>query len=181
MVRETAESTTDLVLRKPDVPDAASMYELAYRSEWTEAEPLGTYVNFCRDFAATSLVAVEMTGLTGFLLGYVKPRDPSSYFVWQAAVRRGAAPGNVAYAMLADMVLRVRSDAVRYFEVAVGADDHVLAEIVHRLALDQAVELGVTELFSDGETGSGHGAKMLYRFAMREAAQARQGGRADRG
>lgn len=176
VVRESAVRTTDLVLRRPDVLDAASMYELACRSEGTEAEPPGTYARVCRDFASTSLVAVDRTGLAGFLLGYVKPRDPSSCFVWQAAVRRGPAPEDLAYAMVAGMALRVRSDGVRYFEVAVGVDDHVLAAIMRRIAGDQSVELEVTELFSDSDVGSGRGAKMLYRFAMREAPAARMDG-----
>jgi L-2,4-diaminobutyric acid acetyltransferase len=54
------------------------------------------YLLWCRDFATTSVIAHLDGRPAGFLIGYLRPDQPTTVMVWQAAVdpvHRGAGIG----------------------------------------------------------------------------------------
>lgn len=75
-----------MTLEPPTLDDGQRLWALARISGLDLNSPYA-YVLWCRDFAATSLVARDRTGtIRGFVTGYVRPEAPDTYFLWQIAV-----------------------------------------------------------------------------------------------
>ena len=62
------------------------MWRIARDSQVLDLNASYAYVLWCRDFAATSVVATVNGELAGFVTGYRRPKQPATLMVWQVAV-----------------------------------------------------------------------------------------------
>lgn len=86
-----AMSPNDISFRAPTASDGAQVWELVERTPSLDANSPYAYLLLCSHFADTGLIAcrsVEGGGeeLVGFVLGYVRPDEGGTAFVWQVAV-----------------------------------------------------------------------------------------------
>lgn len=96
----------EIEIRSPTMDDGAAMWRLAAAAGELDVNSSYAYLLWCRDFSATSVVAVapDGTGLAGFITGYMRPDDPSVLLVWQVAVSPEHRRKGIAAAMLDEMV-----------------------------------------------------------------------------
>ncbi|TDQ55067.1 diaminobutyrate acetyltransferase [Actinorugispora endophytica] len=127
------------------------------------------YVLWCRDFAATTVVARDHTGaLRGFVTGYVRPDNPDTYFLWQVAVDPAFRGRRLARRMLDHIGDRVTERGIRRLEATVTPDNAASRALFASFARDRAADLSWTPLFERGHFPAGthdaHEAEDLVRI-----------------
>ncbi|MFF1375171.1 diaminobutyrate acetyltransferase [Streptomyces sp. NPDC058308] len=97
-----------LRLDSPAVADGAAIWRIARDSKVLDLNSSYSYLLWCRDFAATSVVARDADGEpVGFLTGYIRPERPDTLFVWQVAVDHGQRGRGLAGALLDGLTAKV--------------------------------------------------------------------------
>ncbi|MEU6225724.1 diaminobutyrate acetyltransferase [Streptomyces sp. NPDC047042] len=102
---------TDLQIDRPMVSDGAALWRIARDSKVLDLNSSYSYLLWCRDFAATSVVARDADGdPVGFVTGYVRPDRPRTLVVWQVAVDAGHQGRGLAGALLDALARRVGAE-----------------------------------------------------------------------
>lgn len=118
-------------LEEPTLLDGQAIHRLACLAGLDANSPYA-YLMWCRDFAATTVVARaaptagqqgDASTLVGFVTGYVRPHQPDTYFLWQVAVDPSHQGRGLARHMLAAVGARCVRDGVRYLEATVTPDN----------------------------------------------------------
>ncbi|MFJ6808749.1 phytanoyl-CoA dioxygenase family protein [Streptomyces anulatus] len=102
--------------------------------------------------------------IVGFLLGYRRPEEPDTYFVWQTAVSpRHGIPflGVKLFEAAAD---RQRERGARYVEATVSAEDKAILMVLKQYARKRSAEVADRVLFPSGWLGEGHHDEVLHRI-----------------
>ena len=112
-------------VRPPRVTDAAAVWELVEATPRLDSNSPYAYLLLCTHFADTSLVARLGGHLAGFVLGYRRPDEGRTAFVWQVAVAEAARGGGLASRMLDAWFAQCarRSDS-RFVECSVTPSNH---------------------------------------------------------
>ena len=106
---------------RPPVPsDAQAVWRLVEKTPDLDSNSPYAYLLLCSHFGSTGLVARAGGELAGFVLGYARPDDASTAFVWQVAVAEAARGRGLARRLLDDWFARcVRRSGVRFLEATV--------------------------------------------------------------
>lgn len=166
-IRDDASSTR---LRRPTLHDGAALWRIARDSAVLDLNSPYAYLLWCRDFAATSIVAEDTTGPVGFLTGYVRPDDPSVYLVWQVAVDRPARGRGLAASMLDRAFLDAhgRDDRVRWLETTITDDNTASRTLFGRFAERHGAALERRDLFTASlfptDSPETHAPEILHRI-----------------
>ncbi|MFE6161834.1 diaminobutyrate acetyltransferase [Streptomyces sp. NPDC056486] len=100
-----------LRLDTPDVADGAAIWRIARDSKVLDLNSSYSYLLWCRDFAATSVVARDANGEpAGFITGYIRPERPRTLVVWQVAVDQAHRGRGLAGALLDGLTSKVAAD-----------------------------------------------------------------------
>ncbi|MET0797106.1 MAG: GNAT family N-acetyltransferase, partial [Rhodococcus sp. (in: high G+C Gram-positive bacteria)] len=87
LLRGTPLTAPDAVkFRKPQISDGVRLWEIARDSRVLDLNSSYSYVLWCRDFAATTVVSDIDGRAVGFVTGYIRQDAPRTLFVWQVAV-----------------------------------------------------------------------------------------------
>ncbi|MEV0645202.1 diaminobutyrate acetyltransferase [Phytomonospora sp. NPDC050363] len=78
--------STMVALENPSVSDGPDLWRLAREAGSLDVNSPYAYLIWCRDFAATSVVARDEDRPVGFISGYTRPERAETLFVWQVAV-----------------------------------------------------------------------------------------------
>jgi diaminobutyrate acetyltransferase len=140
------------------------MWRIAADSKVLDVNSSYAYLLWCRDFAATSVVATVGGEVGGFVTGYLRPAQPDTVMVWQVAVDAEHRGRRLARRMLDDLADRLRDRGVRRMETTITADNEASIRLFTSFAegRDAAIERapGIPAgLFPDG-----HDAEDLYRI-----------------
>jgi L-2,4-diaminobutyric acid acetyltransferase len=100
-------------LSTPTSADGPLMWGLALESGGLDVNSRYAYLLWCRDFAATSIVARSGDRLAGFITGYRRPDAPDTLFVWQVAVGPDFRRRGLASRMLDHLVAALRGGSIR--------------------------------------------------------------------
>ena len=131
------------------------MWRLARDSGSLDLNTSYAYLLFARDFAETCRI-VEVGGETaGFVLGFRRPSDPKTIFVWQVAVDPDFRGRQLGLRMLRDLA----ADA-DYIEATITADNTASQRLFASLARSYDTALNrsgmfATEDFPDGQKAEG--------------------------
>lgn len=156
----------EVIFRTPELADGARMWRIASDSGALDANSQYSYLLWCRDFAATSVVGCAGDSVVSFVTGYLRPDAPDTLFVWQVAVdaahqRRGLA--RRALDALVDRVAQHRD--VAYLEATVTPDNVPSARLFTGFARGRAAALDTQSLFpSEQFPGGDHEEEVLYRI-----------------
>ncbi len=145
----------------PTVVDAVSMWEIADASGVLDVKPRYAYALWCRDFAATSVVARLDGAVVGYVTGYLRPEAPDTLFVWQVGVHEAARGRRAAATMLDALVARTGAE---YLETTITADNAASIALFSGLAQRCEADIDRTELFGHAELGADHDPEFLYRI-----------------
>jgi L-2,4-diaminobutyric acid acetyltransferase len=112
--------TERLQIRPPSQQDAAPIWSLVAESPELDDNSPYAYLLLCSHFADTGLVARIGPRLVGFVLGYARPDDASTAFVWQVAVADEARGCGLGGQLLDRWFARcARRSDVRFLEATV--------------------------------------------------------------
>ncbi len=107
-------------IRSPVAADARAVWQMVDGMSDLDSNSPYAYLLLCTHFASTSLVARAGEDLAGFVLGYARPDDASTAFVWQVAVAECARGRGLAHRLLDNWFARcARRSDVRFLEATV--------------------------------------------------------------
>ncbi|WP_280467669.1 diaminobutyrate acetyltransferase [Nocardia cyriacigeorgica] len=156
------------ILRTPEIRDGARIWGIAKDSQVLDTNSSYAYLLWCRDFAATSVVAEVDGRVVGFVIGYLRPESPRTVFVWQVAVdhdQRGRGLGVAMLDRLVDNLIDAEGHGVDALETTVSPDNPASIAMFAALARRRGAEMTKTELFTPGDFPDSHIAEDLYRIA----------------
>lgn len=150
----------DIGFGPPRLDDGQEMWRLARDSGNLDVNSPYSYVLWCRDFAATSVVARSGGSVCGFVNGFVRPEDPRTLFVWQVAVdvtQRGRGVAGHMLDYLAD-------DRYEFVEATVTPDNTPSDRLFVSFARDRGATLERVPLFGADLFPGDHEPEVLYRI-----------------
>jgi L-2,4-diaminobutyric acid acetyltransferase len=151
-----------LSIGSPEVSDGVACWRLAEATGVLDVNSRYAYLLWCRDFAATSVVARRDEDLLGFVTGFRRPEEPNTLVVWQVAVDAAARGHGVAAAMLDALFDRVPE--VDHLEATVTPDNTGSIALFSRFAERRGAPVRRSELFDAELLGDGHEPEILFRI-----------------
>ena len=156
------DTTGSLRLSIPDIGDGADLWRLAGAAQSLDVNSRYSYLLWCRDFAATSVIARDGERLAGFITGYLRPTRPDTLFIWQVAVSPTHRRQGLARRMLDHLVDRLIPQGVDLVEATVTPGNLPSTRLFTSFAQARGVELARDELFSEEMLGDGHEAENRF-------------------
>lgn len=156
--------TSHIDFRAPTVADGPALWRMAEDSATLDVNAPYAYLLWCRDFAATSLIAEADGRPAGFITGYRRPQRPDTLMVWQVAVDAAHRGAGIAGRLLDELVGGVLPGGVGYVETSITADNEASQRLFLGFARrwDAGVERG--ELFGAELFPHTHLAEELFRI-----------------
>ncbi|WP_413810238.1 diaminobutyrate acetyltransferase [Streptomyces sp. OE57] len=166
LVRSELDLPEGLSLDTPHVEDGAAIWRIARDSKTLDLNSSYSYLLWCRDFAATSVVARDADGgPVGFITGYVRPERPETLVVWQVAVDHAWRGRGLAATLLDGLVERVAATGVRGIETTITPDNTASKRLFTSFAERHEAPLEREVLFHGGLFPDGaHEPEVLYRI-----------------
>lgn len=151
-------------LRAPTVDDGARIWRIARDSQVLDTNTSYAYLMWCRDFAATSVVA-EIDGVVaGFVIGYRRPQAPDVLFVWQVAVDHAYRGRGLGVAMLERLMNNCVAQGVSTLETTISDDNAASIAMFGSLARRRGANIADYSLFESADFPDDHEAERLYRI-----------------
>ncbi|MGK5627401.1 diaminobutyrate acetyltransferase [Streptomyces sp. URMC 123] len=156
-----------LELDTPHVEDGAAIWRIARDSRVLDLNSSYSYLLWCRDFAATSVVARGADGEpVGFVTGYIRPDRPETLVVWQVAVDHAQRGRGLAGALLDGLTARVVDTlGVSRVETTITPGNVASKRLFTSYAERHGASLEREVLFDGGLfPDGGHEPEVLYRI-----------------
>ncbi|MEU0842090.1 diaminobutyrate acetyltransferase [Streptomyces sp. NPDC005962] len=155
-----------LTLDTPHVEDGAAIWRIARDSKTLDLNSSYSYLLWCRDFAATSVVARDTEGgPVGFITGYIRPDRPETLVVWQVAVDQAWRGRGLAATLLDGLTARVAATGVREIETTITPDNTASNRLFTSFAERHGAPVEREVLFDGGLfPDGGHEPEVLYRI-----------------
>ncbi|MCH8551095.1 MAG: diaminobutyrate acetyltransferase [Natronospirillum sp.] len=123
-----------ITLRTPNPEDGPLVSDLI-----ANCPPLDTnsrYCNLlqCSHFGDTCVAAWMDDELVGFVSGYILPRQPDTYFLWQIAVAAAARGQNLAQRMIHQALALPACSAVTQLQTTITDDNEASKRVFTKLA-----------------------------------------------
>lgn len=164
---ENADSPEPPQIDTPRVEDGAAIWRIARDSEVLDLNSSYSYLLWCRDFAATSVVARGRDGEPiAFVTGYVRPDRPEALVVWQVAVDKAHRGRGLAGVLLDALTAKVAGGrGVREIETTITPDNTASDRLFTSYAQRHDAPLSREVLFDGGLFPEGtHQPEVLYRI-----------------
>lgn len=151
---------TDVRFEPPKLEDGRELWRIARDSKTLDLNSPYSYVMWCRDFAATSVVARSNDGVHGFVTGFTRPPDPGTLFVWQVAVDARHRGRGLARRMLDHLA----AGGCRYVEATVTPGNVASDRLFTSFARDRGAGLERRSLLGTELFPGEHEPEVLYRI-----------------
>lgn len=136
---------------------------MAHESNVLDVNSPYSYTLWCRDFAATSIVARDGGRPCGFVTGYLRPDAPGTLFVWQVAVDAAQRGRGLARLMLDGLTERLVARGADTLEATVTVSNSASDALFSSFARDRGARIVRTPLFGS-ELLDGHEPEVLFRI-----------------
>jgi diaminobutyrate acetyltransferase len=139
------------------------MWRIARDSMVLDLNASYAYVLWCRDFAATSVVATVDDETAGFVTGYRRPDRPDTLMVWQVAVDQQHRGRGLASRMLAHLV--DRSDPpLSALETTITPDNDASIRLFAGFARSRGADVVREPVFDSSLFPDAHQSELLFRI-----------------
>ncbi len=125
-----------LVLRKPQVKDAAKIHALINACKPLDLNSVYSYLLLSQHFADTCVVAEESGEILAFLSGYRLPSDPEVFFVWQVAVSSRIRGCGVGKRLLCEVLQRTVCQGTHFIETTITLSNTASWHLFRSIARD---------------------------------------------
>lgn len=122
-----------------------------------------SYLLWCRDFSATSVVATVDGKPAGFVTGYIRPDLPQAFMVWQVAVDAEHRGHGLAGRMLSHVVDQLDTP-VRHLETTITADNEASIRLFSSFANARGAQVEREPVFDSSLFPDGHETELLFRI-----------------
>lgn len=139
------------------------MWRIARDSRVLDLNASYAYVLWCRDFAATSMVACVDGQVVGFVIGYRRPKQPATLMVWQVAVDDRYRGRRLASRML-DALLDGLSQPVSSLETTITPTNVASTRLFSRFAQAHGAQVLREPAFDSSLFPEGHESELLFRI-----------------
>ena len=158
---ENEHSRFTIDLRTPQLCDGAAMWRLTRDTGVLDLNSSYQYLLWCRDFSATSVVAVsdQTKQLMGYITGFMRPNDPTTLMVWQVAVDDAARGHGLASRMLDYLV---DATSAQRLETTVTDDNVASNRLFASLAQRHGASHDITPLFTPEVYPDNHDTEYLH-------------------
>lgn len=150
-------------LGPPETSDGAALWRIARDSGKLDLNSPYTYLLWCRDFAASSVVARSGREVAAFVTGYRRPEATDTLVVWQVAVDGSYRGKGLALRMLDHLASRLEPAGMRFLEATVTPDNEPSARLFTAFARNRGAEPDTRELFPAALFPEEHQPEILYR------------------
>ncbi len=151
-----------IFIGRPEVDDGVGCWRIAADSRVLDLNSRYAYLLWCRDFAATSVVARRDSTVVGFVTGYRRPERPSTLVVWQVAVDGPARGCGVAGRMLDALVGGVAE--IDHVETTITPGNTASIALFSAFARRHGAAVARSELFGPEHLGADHEPEDLFRI-----------------
>lgn len=142
--------------------DGGDLWRIASDAQTLDVNASYAYLLWCRDFAATTIVA-DVGGVPGgFVSGYVRPDAPDTLMIWQVAVDEAHRGRGIARAMLEELTDRVPE--VTVMETTITDDNAASIGLFTTFAERRDATITRSDLFEFDHFPDDHDAERLYRI-----------------
>lgn len=149
----------------PDLLHGPQLWQLARESRVLDVNSSYAYLMWCRDFAATSAVALDDDDVVGFVTGYLRPKAPDTLMIWQVAVDTDQRGRRLAARMLHDILDRA---APRWMHTTITPSNEASIRLFTGVARDRGTTIERRDQFepqllpSAESVGGAHEPEDLY-------------------
>jgi L-2,4-diaminobutyric acid acetyltransferase len=154
----------DIHLRTPTVADGPALWKMALDSVTLDVNAPYAYLLWCRDFAASSVIAEVDGEPAGFVTGYRRPAQPGTLMVWQVAVNDAHRGMGLAGRMLDHLAAALVADGGTHLETSITPDNAASRRLFTAFARRWDTALECSELFEAGLFPESHLAEELFRI-----------------
>lgn len=163
LLRGTPLTAPDAVkFRKPQISDGVRLWEIARDSRVLDLNSSYSYVLWCRDFAATTVVSDIDGRAVGFVTGYIRQDAPRTLFVWQVAVDADQRGKGLAGRMLMELLDRLEPQGITHLETTISPDNEASIATFTSLARKRGTDIVKSDLFAPNDFPDSHEAEELY-------------------
>lgn len=138
---------------------------MARQSQVLDVNASYAYLLWAREFAATSVVAVDCEAGArpcGFVTGFRRPERPDTLMVWQVAVDDAYRGSGIARRMLDELF--DRHDDLTLLETTISDDNAASIALFSSFASARGMSSEVSPLFEASQFPDEHEAELLFRF-----------------
>ncbi|PJM98604.1 diaminobutyrate acetyltransferase [Streptomyces sp. CB01201] len=150
--------------RTPRVEDAHTLWQMVDQSDALDNNSPYYYALWCRDFAATSLVATVEDDIVAFLTGYFRPDEPDTYLVWQEATKPCHGIPFLGVKLFERAADRAVEQGARFIEATVSADNKAIIMVLKKVAKRYSADVHTQILFPSDLFPGEHHDEVLYRI-----------------
>ncbi|MFW3614024.1 diaminobutyrate acetyltransferase [Billgrantia antri] len=111
----------DIIIREPMVMDSAPLHDLVRRVPPLAQNSLYCNLLHCSHFSETCAVAESQGELVAFVTGYLHPKQPNTYFLWQIGVHEHGRGQGLAIKMIQHILARPHCRHVTALEATVSS------------------------------------------------------------
>ncbi|GHB17635.1 MULTISPECIES: diaminobutyrate acetyltransferase [Streptomyces] len=153
-------------MEEPTIEDGAAAWRIARDSRVLDVNSSYSYVLWCRDFAATSVVTRDEKGqAVAFATGYIRPEVPGTLVIWQIAVDEHWRGRGLAGSMLDHLADRLLSRGVlQCLETTIGARNEASQRLFLAFAERHGAQLERELLFPAHMFPDAHEPEYLHRI-----------------
>jgi diaminobutyrate acetyltransferase len=139
------------------------MWRIARDSKVLDVNASYSYLLWCRDFSATSVVATVDDEPVGFVTGYRRPDRPDTLMIWQVAVDASQRGKRIASRML-EAVVDQLDGAVSTMETTITADNEASISLFTAFARSRGADITRETGFDSSHFPDGHESELLFRI-----------------
>jgi diaminobutyrate acetyltransferase len=160
--------TDSLIYRKPCMQDGAAMWRLVRDSGGLDLNSAYAYLMMADMFPDTCAVAYAGEKLAGFIMGYRKPGQQDTLFIWQIGVDSSCRGAGVGRKLLEELLERKENIAVRFVEATVGPNNAASKALFLGLAARRQAGCTIHEYYPQSlfPSGEQHEAELLFRIDL---------------
>lgn len=153
-----------ITLRMPTKDDGAALHRLVELNPPLDTNSVYCNVLQCAHFSDTSIVAEKDGELVGYVTGYLLPRDPGVYFLWQVGVSSAGRGHGLATRMIQAILGRDFCRNVRELNTTITKTNEVSRRLFRSLAEKENAEITEEVDYFSEENLGGHPAESLFRL-----------------
>ncbi|QUH23958.1 diaminobutyrate acetyltransferase [Methanobacterium alkalithermotolerans] len=151
------EKIRPIIIRKPELRDGNSIYQLVSHSPPLDINSLYSYLLVCTHFNKSSVVAEYQGKIVGYVSAYIHPHKEDTLFIWQVAVDSSMRGKGLGHKLLMKLIERKGLENIRFLETTVSPSNHASRALFEKLARKMQANLKEVEFLSSDLFGeSGH-------------------------
>jgi len=151
-------------MRHPDAQTGSAMWELVKATGVLDLNSAYLYLMMGHYYGQTCIVAEQADQIMGFVMGFIPPDRPDTYFLWQVGVSEKARGQGLATRMIQHLFQQSACAQIRYLETTITPSNQASRRLFQGLARRLNTQLEIREGFDKSlfPTAAQHESEELF-------------------